>query len=187
MVNIVRIGGGRYMVDVGFGGNQPPRPLRLVEGQVSVGVAPEELRLVHTRVGQHRDPDQRVWVFQHRNDPGSPWRDAYCFAETEFFPDDFEVMNFKTSQARTSFFTYQIVCVKYIMGEANEHGEKAIVGAMILNGNEVKRRIAGKSEHVMTCGTEAERVAALKEYFDIDLSVEEQKGIKGMVTEIKGG
>jgi arylamine N-acetyltransferase len=99
MVNIVTVDGKRYMVDVGFGSNGPTHPA-LVDGEVSVGIAPEELRLLWTSIAQNTDPTQKLWVFQHRNDSQSPWQDAYCFTDLEFLPVDYEVMNFRISQSR---------------------------------------------------------------------------------------
>jgi len=184
MVNIVTIDGKRYMVDVGFGGNGSTHPLSLVDGEVSVGIAPEELRLLWTNIAQHSDPSQRVWVYQHRNDAQSPWQDAYCFTDIEFFPADYEVMSFTTSQSRTSWFTYMVVCVKHIL-EVKENVEEPI-GVVMLVGNAVKRRIRGKSEHLATCKTEDERVAALEKWLDVRLNFEERAGIMGMVTQLTG-
>lgn len=172
------------MVDVGFGGNGPTHPLSLVDGETSVGIAPEELRLLWTNIAQHSDPSQRIWVYQHRNDAQSPWQDGYCFTDLEFFPADYEVMNFTTSQSRTSFFTYMILCVKIIL-EVRDDVEEP-VGVVMLVGNEVKRRIRGKTEHIATCKTEDERVAALEKWLDVRLSSQERAGIIGMVTQLTG-
>lgn len=184
MVNIVTIDGKRYMVDVGFGGNGPTHPLPLVDGKVSVGIAPEELRLLWTSIAQHSDPSQRLWVYQHRNDAQSPWQDGYCFTDLEFFPADYEVMNFTTSHSRTSWFTYMVVCVKHILEVKDDEEEP--VGVVMLVGNEVKRRIGGKSEHLATCKTEDERVAALEKWLDVRLSSQERAGIIGTVTQLTG-
>jgi len=182
MVNIVTVDGKRYMVDVGFGSNGPTHPLPLVDGEVSVGIAPEELRLLWTSIAQNTDPTQKLWVFQHRNDSQSPWQDAYCFTDLEFLPVDYEVMNFRISQSRTSWFTYMIVCVKTVLEVLDE--EQEVVGTVMLVGNEVKRRVKGKTELLVTCKTEEERVQALEKWFDIHLTYEERKGIMGMVTEL---
>lgn len=184
MVNIVTIDERRYMVDVGFGVNGPTHPLPLVDGDVSVGIAPEEFRLLWTSIAQHSDPSQRVWVSQHRNDAQSPWQDAYCFTDMEFFPVDYEILNFTTSQGRTSFFTHMIVCVKFLL-EVKDDAEEP-VGVVMLAGNEVKRRIGGKTEYLATCKTEDERVEALEKWFDVRLSSQERAGIMGTVTQLAG-
>ena len=102
----------------------------------------------------------------------------------EFFPADYEVMNFTTSQSRTSFFTYMIVCVELIL-EVKDDVEKP-VGVMMLVGNEAKRRIGGKTEHLVTCKTEDERAEALEKWLDVRLSPEERAGIMGTVTQLGG-
>ena len=89
-------------------------------------------------------------------------------------------MNFWTSQSRKSWFTHQIVVVKMIM----ENHELA--GALMLTGGEVKKRVKGQTEHLRTCETEEDRVAALAEVFDIRLTEEEKGTIRGMSTELQG-
>ncbi len=183
MVNIVTIEGKRYMVDVGFGTNGATKPLPLVHGQVSAGIVPSERRLLWTSIQQHSDPAQRVWVFQYRDDYYSEWVDTYCFTELEFFPEDYKIMNLSTSQSRTSFFTYTVVCVKHLL--AIEGDELVPVGMLIMFGGEVKRKVKGKTELLATCKSEAERIDALENWFDIHLSSKEKAGIRGTVTELK--
>lgn len=90
------------------------------------------------------------------------------------------MINYYTSTSRTVFFTYAIVVVKMIM-----EGEE-VVGQVILSGGEVKRRIKGVTEHLVTCRGEGERVDALERWFGVRLTGEERRGIKGTVTELKG-
>jgi hypothetical protein len=65
--------------------------------------------------------------------------------------------------------------------------ENDIVGAVILSGSRLKRRVLGSTETIAECANENERVAVLQKYFGINLSRRERIGIKGMVTELKGG
>ncbi|KAI9700019.1 MAG: N-terminal acetyltransferase [Candelina mexicana] len=180
MVNIVTIEGQRYMVDVGFGSNGPTHPLPLVHDEVTYGIGPQEVRLLHTRIEQHTDPTQKTWVFEHHNDKQSPWMAAYSFTELEFLPPDYTIMNFYTSTSRTSFFTYTVICTKMVMERDD------IVGTLTLFVADVKRRIRGKTDHLESCETEEQRIGALEKYFGIALSEEEKDGIRGMVTELKG-
>lgn len=178
MVNIVTLNdGNKYMLDVGFGGNGPTQPLLLdaFKSQV-LQIEPAEMRLTKQNIAENTDPDQRLWVYQHRINPDVEWLSIYCFTELEFLPQDYQVMNFYTSQSRTSWFTYRIACVKMIM----EKGK--LVGTVMLVGGDVKRRIKGHTEHLETCENEQERVKALEKYFDIKLGPDEIGGIKGMVT-----
>ena len=182
MVNIVTLADGKkYMLDVGFGGNGPVQPMLLdAEHSRTQNIPPAEARLIYDNIPENTDPNQKLWIFQHRNDPQSPWLPMYCFTELEFLPQDYEIMNFQTSQSRNSWFTYRIAVVKMNL----EEGE--VVGTLMLVGADVKRRKRGETEHVMTCANETERVEALKEWFGIRLGEDEKAGIKGMVTELHG-
>lgn len=181
MVNIVTLADGRkYMLDVGFGGNGPVRPLPLhLEDSHVPGIEPAENRLAYRNIPQNSDPNQKLWVFQHRNDAQSQWISMYCFTELEFLAQDYEMMNFWTSQSRKSWFTQRIVAVRMIMKE----GE--VVGTVMLDGGEFKKRVKGVKEHLRTCESEEERVTGLEEWFGMVLREEERVGIRGMVSELK--
>ncbi len=166
------------MVDVGFGSNGAVHPLALKPDMISPGICPQEHRLHHTNIAPNTSPDQKLWIFQHRNSPDDAWNDAYCFTELEFLPRDYEIMNFWTSQSGKTWFTSKVVVVRMVL-----EGEE-VVGTAILEGNELKRRIKGKTEHLGTFKTEEERIEALKRWFDIELSEEERGGIKGMTTQL---
>ena len=159
MVNIVTLANGkRYMVDVGFGGNGPTQPLPLDSEHLYVkNVAPAEVRLVYDNIPENTNRSQKLWIYQHRIDAQSPWLPMYCFTELEFLPQDYETMNFQTSQSRTSWFTYKIVVVKMIL----EEGE--IVATLMLVGGDLRRRIKGEIEDLKACKTEEDRVQALEE------------------------
>lgn len=88
-------------------------------------------------------------------------------------------MNYWTSTFPQSFQRLQVLVVKFLRNGAD------IVGKVMLVDGKVKRNMGGKTEIVKECRDEDERVRALKEYFDIDLSDEEIMGIRGTVTEIK--
>ena len=182
MVNIVTLSSGeKYMLDVGFGGNGPIQPLLLdLSAAHTQHIPPAEARLVHGNIAHNTDPNQMLWQYQHRIDPETEWQTMYCFTELEFLPEDYEIMNFWTSQSRKSWFTHQVVAVKMIL-----EGEE-VVGTLILDGRDVKRRVKGKTEYLRTCKTEEERVQALEDVFGLRLTDEERRGIRGMVTELKG-
>ena len=180
MVNIVTLADGqKYIVDVGFGSDGPTRPLPLIHGEAVQGILLQELRLMKENIAENTDPDQKLWIYQRRYSPQDEWTSMYCFTEVEFLPQDYEVMNFWISQSRKSWFTYRVVMVKMIM--ENE----TLIGTLSLNGGEIKRRIAGSTERWI-CKTEDERVEALKTWFKIELTEDERKGIKGLVTELAG-
>ena len=182
MVNIVTLqNGNKYMLDVGFGGEGPTRPLPLIEAKVSPGIGMQELRLVRQNILANTDASQRLWIYQTRHSTSDPWKSVYCFTEVEFLPQDYQMMNFYTSQCRFCWFTYKVVAVKMI-----REGEE-IVGTISLNETAVKRRIKGKAEDLEQCRTEDERVDALGKWFGIKLTAEERRGIKGMVTDLGNG
>ncbi|RAL03953.1 arylamine N-acetyltransferase family protein [Aspergillus ibericus CBS 121593] len=181
MVLIVLIEGDKYMVDVGFGTNGPTSPLLLKPDFVSVCMAPTEMRLVYDALPEYVDQTQKVWIYQIRYTPDSNWIPMYSFLGTEFLPQDFEVMNFATSQRQTSWFTQTVVCTRMFLDEA----ETAVQGLYILAGTEVKKRQLGQSEVVETLQRDADRVTALAKWFDMHLRDHEVEGIRGLVSEIK--
>lgn len=182
MVNIVTIGDGKkYMVDVGIGATGPTQPLLLDAERSQVrNIAPADVRLLYDNIPENTNPSQKLWIYQHRNDARSPWLPMYCFTQLEFLPQDYETMNFQTSQSRTSWFTYRIVVVKMVLEEDE------ILGTLMLVGGDLKRRIKGLTLDSKACKTEEDRVQALERWFGIKLGDDERVGIRGMVTELIG-
>ncbi|KAL8669266.1 MAG: hypothetical protein Q9168_006139 [Polycauliona sp. 1 TL-2023] len=182
MVNIITLAPHeKYMVDVGFGGNGATAPLPLATpGTIHERIYPSEMRLLHSNIAQHTDPHQRLWLFQARDSKEGEWATQYAFTGTEFLPRDYEIMNFWTSQHRSSIFTQAILMEKYVM----EGGR--LVGATTMFNSEVKRVVGGDVAERKSCGSEEERVEVLRKWFGVDLTEEERRGIKGLVTELKG-
>ncbi|KAI9885362.1 MAG: hypothetical protein M1823_002833 [Watsoniomyces obsoletus] len=180
MVNLVTINGAKYMVDVGFGADCPTQPMRLKEGECCTGLGTQSWRLRWTTIPETTDPSQQLWVLEGRRKEEQPWTPYYCFAELEFLPADFSNMNYVTSTRRTSLFTWMVMCTRTIV-----EGDEA-VGVRTLANGDVKERRNGEVRTIMTCENEAQRVEALKEWFGISLTEEEQRGIEGLGTELKG-
>lgn len=182
-VNLVTIGNEVFVTDVGYGANNSIVPLSLEkEGEVVNAIHQETIRIIRTSLdgNEDQDPRQKVWVFQHRLNPDNSWRNCYCFTELEFWPEDFEVMNTSTSQSPRRFFTQRAFCTKMILDESG----KKIVGRLTLQ-TEIKRSVDGQSEVIKEFTTEDDRLAALKEFFDIELSRSDASSIIGTVAEIK--
>lgn len=184
--------GQRYVLDAGFGGDGPTRPMPLVEGLVhhnSVGT--QEVRFSRGWLGGGSrfvppDEERRLWVYEYRNGSGRAWNAFYAFdADFEFLEGDFGVMSHYTSTAETSFQTRATLVVRFLRG-VGEDGGVRVVGKVMLVGGVVKRNLGGKTEVVKVCATEAERVEALREWFGIVLTEEEAGSIKGRVSELKG-
>ena len=225
MVNVVTIDRTQYVVDVGFGSGGPLSALPLVPSTVHQGIPPNHAqRLIRDHIAPQTtvsDEAQKLWLFQNSFSAGADegegegreggeikgWETSYAFTTLEFFPQDYEVMNFATSQKRTSWFTRRIVCMRMILsdediaeGEAKgeepgtgtgtvRDGRKAdsdvyINGTLVLFGNEVKRRIGADSEVLQTFQSEEDRIDALSRWFGIHLQPEEKSGVKGLVSEI---
>nr|OQO25045.1 hypothetical protein B0A51_07138 [Rachicladosporium sp. CCFEE 5018] len=178
MVNIVRIDGERYLVDIGFGSGGPTKPIRLVHLEEVCNIAPDQyLRLNSQTIGEDQDERAKMWVLERREGgAASEWRAVYCFPDyVEFLPGDYEVMNLHTSTSPSSFFTYTVLCTKCIL---DEHGLE-VIGTTVLFGKSVYKQLRGIKGGPTTFETESDRVNALKECFGITLNTEQQAGIIG--------
>ncbi|CDM36617.1 hypothetical protein DTO013E5_4595 [Penicillium roqueforti] len=181
MVLIVIIAGEKYMVDVGFGNNCATAPLLLQEGATATAIAPSEMRIVRESIAEFTNSSQKIWIYQTRYNPESKWLPQICFSDMEFLPQDFSVMNFESSQSRTSWFTQIFVCMRMLLGPSGTE----IVGQCIMSGKEVKMRLRGQTEILQVLETEEDRVEALAKYFDMHLRESEIQGIRGMTSELK--
>jgi arylamine N-acetyltransferase len=168
-------------VDVGFGNNCATAPLPFQEGATATCIAPSEMRLIKDSLVECSDKTQKLWIYQTRNNPDSPWVPNFCFSEVEFLPQDFGVMNFSVSQNPTSFFVQNFVCVRMILDSTG----KEIIGQCIMSGKEVKQRIKGQTEVLQVLQTEEDRVKALAKYVDMHLRNSEVEGIRGLTSQIK--
>ena len=191
MLNIVTFtGGGKVYVDVGFGSQGPTRPIPLSE--LSSNPVPnlpsQSMRLIHDNIPENANRDQRLWIYEVKHgevgDDSFPWMPFYCFSDVEFIPADFESMNFYASQSRTSWFTWTVVCVKFLFGEEGSGDERELVGTLTMAGKVVKRKLYGKTDVVAEMNTEEQRVRALEFWFGLRLSDAEKEGIKGTSSEL---
>ncbi|KAJ5169413.1 Arylamine N-acetyltransferase [Penicillium coprophilum] len=181
MILIVIIEGEKYMIDVGFGNNCATAPLLLQEGATATAIAPSEMRIVRESIAEFTDQSQKVWIYQTRYNSESDWLPMICFADVEFLPQDFGVMNFSVSQSRTSWFTQVFVCMRMIMDQSGTE----IIGQCVMSSKEVKERLRGETKILQVLGTEEDRVKALAKYFDMHLREDEIQGIRGMISELK--
>jgi len=186
-VNIVTIGQEKFFVDIGFGPNGQTRPLKLPrlapdehDAKVFTQIAPAQMRLVKKNIEENTDPEQRLWVYQHRINESSEWADTYCFTELEFLPNDYILMNYWTSSSPKTMFTQKIICTRMMMAD---DGSDEIVGALIL-GKELKRRMKGDTTTIWEFESEEDRVMALEMHYGITFSEAEKAGIDCMSTEL---
>ncbi|KAH8682674.1 hypothetical protein BX600DRAFT_393410 [Xylariales sp. PMI_506] len=185
MANLVAIGELKYLVDVGFGADEPCCPIPLVSGVVTPGLPGQELILEYKGLPQHTDPAQRVWVLSQRKGSNSDWLELYHFFDIECFPADFEVLSHFTMTR--AWFPHTIFVQKFLFDGAGD-GSRHLSAVLILIQNKLKQRNAGSSEEILleTLKTEEQRIAVLERYFQIRLTEEERKGIEGRASEIKG-
>jgi arylamine N-acetyltransferase len=189
IVNIVTFpDGSRYVVDSAFGGDGATKPLPLIKHHITRNLGTQEVRFDYDQVPnlQFRRKDlhqqqQKLWVYQYRNQPEQPWNSFYCFSdEIEFTHADFRVMNFFTSEHPESFQQFNVLIVKFLQRDGQIYGKRMLVNA------DIKQNLGGKTEVIRTCKTEEERVQALQEFFAMTLTEEERIGIRGRVTELRG-
>lgn len=181
MVNIITISHQKYMVDVGFGGNGATSPLLLTSNNIQPRLGSGSMRLINSKIAAHTDPNQRLWIYQIRHSPTEEWESTYSFTETEFLPQDYEMMNFYTSQNRHSFFTYSILMAKMVVDEGGN-----LVGAVTMRDAVAKKKVGNEVVETRVCKSEGERLAVFRKWFGIRLTEEEERGIRGTVMELRG-
>ncbi|EME45804.1 hypothetical protein DOTSEDRAFT_79667 [Dothistroma septosporum NZE10] len=194
-VNLVTIGGQKYLLDGGFGGNGPSCPVPLEENVVLEQVAPAEMRLIHEPIRENLNQSQKLWIFQHRYSSSSDWVTCYSFPDLEFTPADLTAMNLAPSSSRHSFFTHKVVAVRFSTsaeingpqgpGSPNEAALASPVdGAITLNHDVLKWRRRGQKVVEWTLKSEEERVQALEMYFGIEVGEEDVRAIEGTAAEV---
>jgi arylamine N-acetyltransferase len=125
-----------------------------------------------------------MWVLETQDSHSKTWKNAYCFSEQEFLPQDFVTLNFRTMTDPKCWFTFILIMARVSLKDGG-NGEKEAEGTLTLRGDTLNRRIGGgETEVVEKCGSEQERVAVLKRYFGVELNKEEIQGIVGTKTAI---
>lgn len=173
-MNIVTLANGaKYVVDVGYGGDGPTIPLPLTADIVAQNIGTQELRLLYGGAPGLSDNQRDLWTYQFRNDINQSWKPAYAFFEIEFFLRDFEVMSFYTSQSTSCFLTSHFLAIRFL------RNDEEVYGKMILDQDKLKENLGGKSVLVAQLQNEQDRVRALHDHFDIDLTEDEKSAIAG--------
>ncbi|OAL36378.1 hypothetical protein AYO20_04274 [Fonsecaea nubica] len=184
-VIIVTINKQKYLVDVGFGSGSPiyPIPLDLDNPRPHASVPGAEVRLVHRPIASNTDQTQKLWVLETRNKTHQTWQGGYCFADLEWLPMDFEIINYRTSQDPASWFTHRLVLVRILV---DDETKTEATGTVVLSGTVFERRLGeGPKEVVLDAKSEKERIAGLKTWFGIELNPDEQRGIAGTAAEVR--
>ena len=194
-VNIVTIAGVKYLLDGGFGGNGPSRPVPLQHGEVLTQILPNQMRVMHEPITQNLDRSQEVWIFEHRYHENAEWVPMYCFTDMEFIPEDIEYMNFEPWLNPQTFFTHKVVAVRFTTNkeQIGEHGpgspseealEGEIDGSLTINHYTLKWRRHGEKKLEIVFKTEADRLQALEKYFGITFNGEDREAIYGTAAQI---
>ncbi|GJP96903.1 cysteine proteinase [Aspergillus niger] len=184
MLNLVRLDDEWYVVDVGMGSKGPNLPYPLRDGFQTTSIAPRLIRVqlrpipeTYARLSTNSTGPPRMWCFDvcynPADDAKKEWLPVYCFTETEFLPQDYEVMSWFTSTNPRSWFTRYVTSTKMLMDEDKE----VIVGNITLFQGTVRETIGANSKVIKECKTEDERLQALAEIFDLHLTDEEKKAI----------
>lgn len=209
VVTVVEFGAERWVTDVGFGGDGMTAPLPLIRGlepgqeyPVHRNLGSQEVRITRDLYpGVVSDGEgNKVWFYEYRNRPEDEWNRYFAFGDREASSWDLECANYWVSSHPESFQRKQILVVKFLGSSGEETGKKflesadkshsgkieipevEIRGKIMLADGVVKRNLGGKTDIVKICQTEEQRLQALREYFGITLSEDEQQGIKGFET-----
>ena len=169
-VNIVSLPDqSRILADVGYGGHGPKCPLPLTNGLVTQNIGTQSVRLIQDSLP---GSNQLAWIYQTRMADDQPWSPGYSFTEIEFFLRDFEVMSFFTSRSADCFLTTHLLVVMFL------REEDRVYGKVVLDHDKVKKNIGWKNEVVQCFSDEEERIKGLQDHFGIELTDEEQSGIR---------
>lgn len=100
--------------------------------------------------------------------PQGVWRTLYQFSLHQYYLVDFEWLSVMVQSNPKSLFWNYLVVVLYTpaKGDSAEVGEK--MGVKVMMGPKVTYREGGKYEVLKEMKSEADRISALKEYFNIE-------------------
>ncbi|KAL0479419.1 hypothetical protein AKO1_007668 [Acrasis kona] len=179
MICLVSIQDKKYLVDVGFGGNGMISPILVEDGTEQPNFGKENMRVVKGII-PHSKTKQKVWLLEHQINKEGEWKALYMFSTDEFFYQDYNTMSFFTSNDPQTIFLNHIIATRIILknGQPTER--------LIMHDGIIKRRdLEGKNYTLNQFNNEQDRILAIEEFFDINLSDEEKEGIKGRKPEIK--
>lgn len=193
LVNIVTLSNShKFSLDIGFGGDGPTAPIRLIHNHTQTNLGAQEVRLTRDWIPAQlsRTEETKLWVYQYRNAAAGVWNSFYAFGEAEAMEGDFEHLNWYTASHPQSFQTFRCLVVKFLRrwksGVEGEGEEQEVYGKRMLVNGVVKENLGGRTKVVEDCKTEEERVRALEKWFGIKLTEGERRAVSGWGTELKG-
>ena len=176
MINIVTLSSERYLVDVGMSAKGPMIPILLNDDPRPItSVAPRSVRLINGFLPEStsREAAHKCWQLEHRYRGDQAWISVYAFADVEFIPADFQVMNWYINTHPKSWFTQQITTSKMLLTQDG----KEIIGDLTLYKNVLQRRVRGRVKLRIECRSEDERVLVLRQHFGIHLDARQRRSI----------
>lgn len=173
-LTIVTLEDQKYLVDVGFGGNNVLCPMPIKDGYTAKMIGEEEVKIVHQPIKYSKSQDP-IWQIHYRHKPEDQWTVAYCFLLLEFFEEDFKLGNFYTSTSKDVIFAQYLLAAKIILKDG------VPVARLNMFGGTFKLKTADGVEILQECKTEQERIDGLERYFGIKLTKEEIEAVKGRV------
>ncbi|KAG7416831.1 Arylamine N-acetyltransferase, pineal gland isozyme NAT-10 [Fusarium oxysporum f. sp. rapae] len=186
-LSLVIIDGKTYAVDVGFGARNPTEPLEVEHERVHKGSNSVQMRLRHDIIAQNVS-NQKLWIYEYRSRDGGEWVPQWCFMDYEVLPEDIRVFNMSPSKNPSSFFTFKVVSVQFT-SEKEDYSDGsardlknvggAIDGIFIIDGNVFRYRKGGETKWERNFKTEDERLDALRKYFGVELTKENERAIRG--------
>lgn len=171
-----------YIVDVGFGLGIV-RPMLLSHNEEMPGLfPPERHRLVKAyhpessldTTDPATEPFAQEWRLEINTTrtgqelPQGTRRTLYQFSLHQYYLEDFEWLSVMVQSNPKSLFWNNLIVVLYApaKGDSAEMGEK--MGVKVMMGPKVTYREEGKYEVWKEMKNEADRISALKEYFNIE-------------------
>ena len=147
-VLLVEADGGRWLADVGFGGNGLIAPLPLRAGHE------ERQYQEHVRLVGREGRTGPVFVLQFES--ADVWHDLYEFSLERYAPEDYILPNYYHSHAPESLFMRHVICTK-----------PTVEGRIILLDRKLKIRERGETRHAKADRPEEFRMF-LKTHFGIE-------------------
>jgi arylamine N-acetyltransferase len=117
MLNLVRLDDEWYVVDVGMGAMGPNLPYPLRDRFETTSIAPRKIRLQlrsiaesYAKFSSSGTGSSKMWCYDLCYDPvGSAedkWVPVYCFTETEFLPQDYQMMSWLIDISSVSYLCF---------------------------------------------------------------------------------
>ena len=151
-LSLITFENGRWIADVGFGGDTPLGPIPLIHNQPTTNLG-QTVRLV----------ESEYFGTKLQVKSNDSWNDLYSFDLGYVCPADIEYGNHYTSTSPNSFFTYSRVAVLPVEGGVNRLFNTKLT--RIIEGRETQMELAEDHSYI----------ESLAIYFGIELDVEYDK------------